>query len=98
MKYKFYLLKKCDWGKSKHIKHAENGGEFYTGIGYWLDAYDEDLNIALEYDERKHYSDVNNNILTEKDLERQRNIIEHLHCEYWRYNEDTGVLWKVECI
>lgn len=81
-----------------HIKHAENGGEFYTGIGYWLDAYDEDLNIALEYDERKHYSDVNNNILTEKDLERQRNIIEHLHCEYWRYNEDTGVLWKVECI
>lgn len=78
-----------------NIQHAENGGEFYTGIGFWLDAYDKELNIALEYDERKHYIDVENNILREKDLERQRLIIEHLHCEYWRYNATTGVLWKV---
>lgn len=78
-----------------NIQHAENGGEFYTGIGYWLDAYDKEKNIALEYDELKHYSDVENNILTEKDLERQTNIINHLHCEYWRYNATTQCLWKV---
>ena len=41
-----------------NIQHAENGGEFYTGIGYWLDAYDKEKNIVLEYDEPKHYIDV----------------------------------------
>lgn len=79
-----------------NLKHAENGGEFYTGIGYWLDAYDIEKNIVVEYDESAHYVDVQNNILREKDLNRQQEIIEHLHCEYWRYNETTKVLWKVE--
>ena len=78
------------------IQHAENGGEFYTGIGYFVDAYDKEKNIVLEYDEPVHYADVENNILREKDLKRQNEIIEHLHCEYWRYNEKMKVLWKVE--
>lgn len=79
-----------------NIQHAENGGEFYTGIGYFVDAYDKEKNIVLEYDEPRHYKDVENNILREKDLKRQKEIIEHLHCEYWRYNETTKCLWKVE--
>ena len=78
-----------------NIQHAENGGEFYTGIGYFVDAYDKEKNIVLEYDEPLHYEDAKNNILREKDLKRQREIIEHLHCEYWRYNEATKSLWKV---
>ena len=78
-----------------NIQHAENGGEFYTGIGYFVDAYDKEKNVVLEYDEPKHYEDVDNNVLTEKDKERQQQIIEHLHCEYWRYNEATKTLWKV---
>lgn len=78
-----------------NIQHAENGGEFYTGIGYFVDAYDKEKNIVLEYDERIHYEDVENNILREKDLKRQQRIIEYLHCEYWRYNESTKCLWKV---
>ena len=60
-----------------------------------MDAYDKEKNIVLEYDEPKHYEDVDNNILTKHDLERQTQIIDHLHCEYWRYNEKTKVLWKV---
>ena len=79
-----------------NIQHAENGGEFYTGIGYFVDAYDKEQNVVLEYDEPAHYEDVENNILREKDLKRQNEIIEHLHCEYWRYNEKMKVLWKVE--
>ena len=86
------LSKKNSW----NLQHAENGGEFYTGIGYWLDAYDKEKNIAVEYDEPAHYVDVENNILREKDLKRQKEIIDHLHCEFWRYNETTKVLWKVE--
>ena len=78
-----------------NIQHAECGGEFYTGIGHFVDAYDKEKNIVLEYDEPKHYEDVDNNILTKHDLERQTQIIDHLHCEYWRYNEKTKVLWKV---
>lgn len=79
-----------------NIQHAENGGEFYTGIGYFVDAYDKEKNIVLEYDEPVHYVDVENNILREKDLKRQQEIIEHLHCEYWRFNEKMKLLWKVE--
>lgn len=78
-----------------HIQHAENGGEFYTGIGYFVDAYDKEKNVVLEYDEPRHYVDKENNILREKDLIRQRRIIEHLHCEYWRFNEKTQTLWRV---
>jgi hypothetical protein len=51
---------------------------------------------VVEYDESAHYDDVWNNILREKDLNRQQEIIEHLHCEYWRYNETTKCLWKVK--
>lgn len=79
-----------------NIQHAENGGEFYTGIGYFVDAYDKEKNIVLEFDEAAHYIDAENNVLREKDIIRQKNIIEHLHCEYWRYNSVTGLLWKVE--
>ena len=78
-----------------HLQHAENGGEFYTGIGFYVDAYDKEKNIVVEYDEKKHYVDVDNNILKYKDIKRQTEIIEHLHCEFYRYNEKTGKLWKV---
>lgn len=78
-----------------NIQHAENGGEFYTGIGYFVDAYDKEKNIVIEYDEKRHYEDVENNILIQKDLIRQKEIIDHLHCEFWRYNEETKKLWKV---
>ena len=85
------LSEKMGW----NLRHAENGGEFYSGIGYWLDAYDENLKIAVEYDEPYHYDDVENNVLREKDILRQKEIIEHLNCEFYRYNESTGILWKV---
>ena len=78
-----------------NIQHAENGGEFYTGIGYFVDAYDKEKNIVLEYDEPRHYIDIENNVLSKKDLKRQQEIIDNLHCEYWRYNEKIGILWKV---
>lgn len=79
-----------------NIQHAENGGEFYTGIGYFVDAYDKEKNIVLEFDEAAHYADAENNLLSEEDIKRQKEIIDHLHCEYWRYNSVTNVLWKVK--
>lgn len=90
------VLEKIAKEKGWNLQHAENGGEFYTGIGYFVDAYDKEKNIVVEYDEKKHYDDVENNILREKDLKRQKEIIEHLHCEFWRYNETTKCLWEVK--
>ncbi len=72
-----HIAEEHDW----HIQHAENSGEFYIGIGYFVDVYDKEKNVVLEYDEKKHYW--------------QSQIIQHLHCEYWRYNETTATLWKV---
>lgn len=77
-----------------NLQHAENGGEFKI-LGYFVDGYDKDLNIVFEYDEPKHYKDIQNNILKDKDIQRQNNIINELHCEFWRYNEVIDLLYKV---
>lgn len=89
-KYIDNLNKIYNW----NLQHAENGGELTCG-GYFLDGYDSTLNIVFEYDEPRHYKDVNNNILTDKDIERQNYIIDKLGCEFYRYNEAMDLLYKV---
>lgn len=78
-----------------NFQHAENGGEVII-LGYWLDAYDKEHNVVLEFDEPRHYIDIENNILIAADLKRQQKIIDYLHCEFWRYNETTGKLWRAD--
>ena len=77
-----------------NLQHTENGGEIQIA-GYFLDGYDKELNIAFEYDEPKHYKDVENNILKQRDIERQKYIIEKLHCRFFRYNEKLDLLYEV---
>lgn len=75
------------------LMHAKNGGEFYLKeLGYYLDAYDKEKNIVVEYDEPRHY-DKNGN-LRKKDIDRMKEICEHLSCEFWRYNEKLNELKK----
>ena len=73
----------------------ENGGEFKI-CGYFVDGYDKDLNIVFEYDEPKHYIDIENNLLKDKDIQRQNIIINKLNCSFWRYNEKLNLLYKVK--
>jgi predicted DNA-binding protein YlxM (UPF0122 family) len=71
-----------------NFKHAENGGEIHLKeLGYFLDAYDEKNNIVLEIDE-KHHFDING-CLKEKDIIRQKEIIDYLKCKFIRYNIET---------
>ena len=66
------------------IERGEEGGRSYS-----------EKNIVFEYDEPKHYKDVYNNILSDKDIIRQNNIINKLHCQFWRYNERLDKLYQV---
>lgn len=84
------LNKKNNW----HLQHAKNGGEITVGP-YYLDGYDKELNIAFEYDEPRHYIDIENNILTERDMNRMQYIKDHLHCKFYRYNEKLDLFYEV---
>jgi very-short-patch-repair endonuclease len=53
---------------------------FYIN-GYFLDGYCQELNLAIEIDEEYHYR---NNILRQKDIEKQNNIIKSLNCSFLR--------------
>lgn len=45
-----------------NFQHAENGGEYFVeGLGYYLDGYDIEKNIAIEIDESHHF-DKNGNL------------------------------------
>lgn len=79
--------------KGWELKHALNGGEHSIEIGphrYWLDAYDQNRNIVVEYDEPLHYDKLGQ--LRDKDLRRQNRIISFLKCQLYRFNEITGQL------
>lgn len=90
-KYIDELNEKFGW----NLQHAENGGEVSIA-GYFLDGYDKELNIAFEYDEPIHYIDIENNILREKDIERQNYIIEKLNCKFYRYNEKLDKFYEIK--
>jgi len=81
--------------KNWNLQHALNGGEFYISkLGYFIDAYDKNKNIVVEYDEPRHYSVKGD--LKEKDIKRQIEIIEELNCDFYRFSEKNEILYKIE--
>lgn len=89
-KYIDELNKKNNW----NLQHAENGGEVQL-FGYFVDGYDKNLNIVFEFDEPSHYIDIENNILKEKDIKRQNYIKSKLNCEFYRYNQQLDLFYKI---
>lgn len=88
-----YSSKACEYfdalnkEKGWNLQHAKNGGE-YVICGYFLDAYDKDKNIVVEYDENYHYVLKNSVwILRDKDINRMNIIKKYLHCDFYRYNK-----------
>lgn len=58
-----------------NFQHAMNGGEYFIeDLGYWVDGYDKEKNVVIEYYEigHKYYID--------RDEIRIQHIKNHLHC------------------
>jgi hypothetical protein len=69
-----------------NFQHAENGGEYFISeLGYWVDGYDTDKNVVIEYDESHHFDRYGN--LKSRDIARQMEIESYLQCKFLRLNE-----------
>ncbi len=76
------------------FQHAENEGEFFIEeLGYWVDGYDENKNIVLEYDEDFHFK---NGKLQESDQKRMNEIINYLNCGFIRVKEESGKIYMTK--
>ncbi len=64
-------------------QHALNRGEKQVN-GYFVDYYEPNLNIVIEWDEEYHYE---NNTLQEKDIQRQNEIVGELQCDFYRIRD-----------
>lgn len=70
-----------EYGKNHgyNFQHAMNGGEhFIPELGYWVDGYDKNKNVVIEYYEKFH-SWGKHKIKTEY---RQKQIINFLKCKF----------------
>lgn len=82
-KYFDELNKQNGW----NLQHALNGGEVCCS-GYFLDAYDKEKNIIVEYDESRHYKYKNSQwVLSNDDVIRMDELKTKLVCKFFRYNE-----------
>ena len=88
-KYFDKLNKENGW----NLQHAMNGGEYFIShLGYWIDGYDKNKKIIVEYDEKYH----NRPFHIKRDLFRQNEIINYIHPnEFWRYSEITDKLVRI---
>ena len=84
--YFYKLEKENGWGGCYATK---NGEYLIKELGYWVDYYEPNQNIVIEYDEKHHYVYGN---LKEKDIKRMDEIKNHLKCRFFRYNEYTKEL------
>jgi hypothetical protein len=66
-----------------NLQHAKNGGEISI-CGYFLDGYDKERNIAFEFDEPRHFYDLN---YQRKDVIKQNEISKKLNCIFIRWND-----------
>jgi len=71
--------------------HGKNKKEYQLNY-YFLDYYDTENNIVIEWDEKHH----NKKKQKEKDIIRQKYIINNLQCNFYRINEITKKVVKID--
>src|ERR1035437_4983530 len=93
-KEKNYFLKLEEKNNWNGIFFGKDNKQFLIeNLGYFVDYYEPDKNIIVEYDETNHYD--KNWKLKEKDIKRQNEIIKTLHCKFYRYNEVLDKFYEV---
>jgi hypothetical protein len=88
----------CDviekYGKQNgyNFQHALNGGEFYIKeLGYWVDGYDKEKNVIIEYQEKHHLTPK----YIEKDKKRKEEIIKTLKSKFiYVYFDGKIEIWE----
>jgi hypothetical protein len=76
-----------EWGITD-LQHAENSGEFYIKeLGYFVDGYSKKNNTVIEFDEKYHLSEKQQN----KDKQRQDMIGKLLKCKFIRIDENNNI-------
>ena len=69
--------------------YAENGGEFYIEeLGYWVDYYEKNINLIVEWYEEHHYRGGK---VRDKDVRRREDIINKLGCAFIEIREKDKV-------
>lgn len=81
------IFKKLEYDLGLDGLYATKGKEKRIGR-FWVDYYEPTKNIVIEYDESHHF-DKNGN-LKEKDVIRQKWIINKLKCKFYRIKRDTN--------
>lgn len=102
------VVPNCNPKESEYFKKIESemgldgiyvgkSGKQYQikSLGYFPDFYDPIKNVIIEYDEKHHYIDVYNNVLRDKDVKRQNEIVKLLQCKFYRYNEKLDKLYEI---
>lgn len=70
------------------FQHAENGGEYQVpNTTFFVDGYDKENNVVIEYDEKYHLSENQR----KKDQQRQDMIGQILKCRFVRIDTDNNV-------
>jgi hypothetical protein len=82
------LETKRNW--NGHYAAKESGEYYLQELGYFVDYYEPNLNVVIEYDEPRHY--YADGELRPRDKKRMKEIISHLHCKFYRYNESKQQL------
>jgi hypothetical protein len=80
-----------DYGNKNgyNFRHGLNSDEFYIEkLGYWVDGYDQDKNVVIEYYEKFHNRTKNK----KKDLRRQKEIIDFLGCSFIIIHENGEII------
>jgi len=84
-----------EYGKKNgyNFQHAMNGGEYYIKeLGYWVDGYDKEKNIVIEYFENNHHHYDKDGNIKKKDLNRTNEIKNYLKCNFILLEEKKNIM------
>ena len=83
------IIEKFGRENGYNLQHAENGGEYKvtldSGREYWVDGYDKEKNVVVEYIENSSWHNSPKNKIYH--MLRKKEIREKLNCKYYEIGE-----------